>query len=214
MTQRKEYPNIAPGQCVYEDTCWKLFRQDADMGETEYSLFRFDIFFCTCDQRKNADYILKLIHSRPHPAPAPTYQELVDFARWTQTFWKNGIEIMRKNGLVIKSDAPMEKLAFTFYTDLCEIDREAQHLFQEGYKDENYKDETAIESRTIKSYPKPYEERIARKAREESQQRIDAVIKELGHLRDGQYNDIVGHNVRYAYDYAIILLRQQAGDPR
>lgn len=70
MTQPKEYPNIAPGQCVYEDTCWKLFRQDAGMGETEYSLFRFDIFFCTCDQRKNADYILKLIHSRPHPAPA------------------------------------------------------------------------------------------------------------------------------------------------
>ena len=44
--------------------------------------------------------------------PSPTYQELVDFARWTQTFWKNGIEIMRKNNLVIKTDEPMEKLAF------------------------------------------------------------------------------------------------------
>ena len=44
-------------------------------------------------------------------------------------------------------------------------------------------------------------------------QRIDAVIKELEHLRDGQYNDVVGHNVRYAYDYAIGLLRDNAQEP-
>ena len=49
----------------------------------------------------------------------------------------------------------------------------------------------------------------AKAAREQEQQRINAVIKELEHLRDGQYNDVVGHNVRYAYDYVIILLRAQ-----
>jgi hypothetical protein len=46
---------------------------------------------------------------------------------------------------------------------------------------------------------------------EQERQRINVVIKELEHLRDGQYNDVVGHNVRYAYDYAIILLRAQQG---
>jgi hypothetical protein len=59
-----------------------------------------------------------------------------------------------------------------------------------------------------------FAETAAKAAREQEQQRINAVIKELEHLRDGQYNDVVGHNVRYAYDYAIILLRaQQGGDP-
>jgi hypothetical protein len=96
----------------------------------------------------------------------PTYEELVDFARWTQTFWKNGIEIMRKNGLVIKSDEPMEKLAFTFYSDLCEIDVKASHLFEEGFGDQNYKHESAIQFQTIKAYPKPYEEKIRHDERE------------------------------------------------
>ena len=98
--------------------------------------------------------------SEGRPSPDPTYQELVDFARWTQTFWKNGIEIMRKNNLVIKTGEPMEKLAFTFYSDLCEIDARAAHLFGEGYGDKNHRNESAVVSQTITAYPKPYEERI------------------------------------------------------
>jgi hypothetical protein len=74
----------------------------------------------------------------------PSYEDLVDFARWTQTFWKNGIDIMRRNQLVIKSDEPMEKLAFTFYSHLCEIDAKVSHLFEEGYGDTNYKDDKVI----------------------------------------------------------------------
>jgi hypothetical protein len=99
-------------------------------------------------------------HSSQQSKREPSYEALVDFARWTQTFWKHGITIMRKNGLKIESDTPMEKLAFTFYSDLCEIDAEVSHLFEEGYGDKNYKDESDISCQTIKMYPKPYDERI------------------------------------------------------
>jgi hypothetical protein len=62
-----------------------------------------------------------------------------------------------------------------------------------------------------KEYWKQHDAQVAKAAREQERQRINVVIKELEHLRDGQYNDVVGHNVRYAYDYAIILLRAQQG---
>ena len=90
----------------------------------------------------------------------PSYQDLIDHIRWTQNLWRHGIEIMRKNNLVIASDTPMEKLAFTFYSDLCEIDWRALHLFGEGPGDENYKDQSAIWAREIVPYPRPYEEAI------------------------------------------------------
>ena len=48
----------------------------------------------------------------------PSYQDLVDHIRWTQNLWRHGIEIMQKNNLVIASDTPMEKLAFTFYSEV------------------------------------------------------------------------------------------------
>ena len=61
----------------------------------------------------------------------PSYEDLYNFAKWTRGFWVNGIEIMRKNKLKIDNlDDPMQKLAFTFYTDLCEIDREAQYVLE------------------------------------------------------------------------------------
>jgi hypothetical protein len=86
---------------------------------------------------------------------------------------------MRKNNLVIKTDEPMEKLAFTFYSDLCEIDLKAANLFSEGYGDKNYKQETYIACQTIKAYPKPYEERI----------RADAVKQALGLLEEWDYHN-------------------------
>jgi hypothetical protein len=96
----------------------------------------------------------------------PTYQDLVDHIRWTQNLWRHGIEIMRKNNLVIASDTPMEKLAFTFYSDLCEIDSRAQHLFAEGPGDEDYKDQSAIRAQGIVPYPRPYEEAIVQTERD------------------------------------------------
>ena len=56
---------------------------------------------------------------------------------------------MRQHNLVIDNlNDPMQKLAFTFYTDLCEIDSKVRHLFQEGYGDVNYHDERIPEGET------------------------------------------------------------------
>ena len=109
----------------------------------------------------------------------PSYQDLVDHIRWTQNLWRHGIEIMRKNNLVIASDTPMEKLAFTFYSDLCEIDFRALHLFGEGPGDENYKDRSAIQAREIVPYPRPYEEEIKRAAREDLLDILDLECEEI-----------------------------------
>ena len=62
----------------------------------------------------------------------PTYKELADFAKWAQQVQKNAIAIMRKNNLKIDDlNDPMQKLAFTFYSDLCEIAHKAEHLFKD-----------------------------------------------------------------------------------
>lgn len=66
----------------------------------------------------------------------PTYQDLVEFARWSQSLYKRYIDIMRREGIVIDDlDDKMQKLAFSLYTDLCEIDSKVSHLFKEGWGD-------------------------------------------------------------------------------
>ena len=103
-----------------------------------------DGFFRLDFELLNGDIIQVVRGSRPIAAapPDPTYDELVAFARFTQKFWKEGQEIMRKHNLCIDNlDDNMQKLAFTFYSNLCEIDSEARHLFKESYGEENYNDE-------------------------------------------------------------------------
>ena len=51
-----EYGSILPDG---ED--WRLRRCDAGMGETEYRIFRNEVFFCMCDNRKDADTIMGLM---------------------------------------------------------------------------------------------------------------------------------------------------------
>jgi hypothetical protein len=108
---------------------------------------------------------------RSCPTQTPSRKDLIEFARFTQKFWKEGIEIMRANNLKIESDTPMEKLAFTFYTNLCEIDSEASHLFQESYGEDNYKDERLPDGVT---YSPEHDATIISKARERVQPLIDA----------------------------------------
>ena len=116
----------------------------------------------------------------------PSYEDLIDFARWTQTLWKNGIDIMRRNHLVIKSDAPMEKLAFTFYSDLCEIDAKVRHLFEEEYGDKNYKDEEIIPIDLLKY---PTEQDIRRDER-------DKVLDEYANwMKKHHYPTTGGHRI-------------------
>jgi hypothetical protein len=62
----------------------------------------------------------------------PTYKELAEFARWSQKFWREGLDIQRKHNIVIDNlDDPMQKLAFTYYMNLCEIAKKSEQLFED-----------------------------------------------------------------------------------
>ena len=67
-------------------------------------------------------------------AKEPTYDELVDFARWAQGLQAEKAAIMLREGIVIGNlNNPIEKLAFTLYTDLCEIHSRVSNLFDEDW---------------------------------------------------------------------------------
>jgi len=59
-----EYGSVLPNG---ED--WRLRKFDAGMGESEYRIFKNEVFFAMFDNRKDADFIMVLM-TRPHP-PAP-----------------------------------------------------------------------------------------------------------------------------------------------
>lgn len=62
----------------------------------------------------------------------PTYEELEAFARWAQLKQPHALEIMRHHGYVLDNlDDRMQKLAFTFYSELCEIESRARDMFGE-----------------------------------------------------------------------------------
>lgn len=56
-------PLTKPGDLVYNSGPWKIYRQDAGMGEKEYRVFLNDRNFCVCDYRKDADLIIWAIRN-------------------------------------------------------------------------------------------------------------------------------------------------------
>jgi len=63
---------------------------------------------------------------------SPTYDDLVEFVRWCECKQPEAVEIMKKYGYVFYDldTNSWQKLAFTFYTDLCEIHTKVQNLFE------------------------------------------------------------------------------------
>jgi len=62
----------------------------------------------------------------------PTYEELLAFTKWAQTLQPEALRIMQENNFVIDNlKDPMQKLAFSFYSDLCEIEMKARHLLED-----------------------------------------------------------------------------------
>lgn len=62
----------------------------------------------------------------------PTKEELIDFANFAQKFQPRALEICRKHGFIFDNlDDQWQKLAFTFYSDICEINLEARRLFDD-----------------------------------------------------------------------------------
>lgn len=71
------------------------------------------------------------IAKRPEPN-FPAKEDLIKYAQWVQTLQPAAVEIMlrEKMGFTDLTD-PWQKLAFTFYSDLCEAHYKAEQLFGE-----------------------------------------------------------------------------------
>jgi len=67
----------------------------------------------------------------------PTYEELEAFALWARQKQPAAIAMMERNGLRITTlGDPMQKLAFTLYTDLVEIAGRVDEMFGDGLHQE------------------------------------------------------------------------------
>lgn len=55
---------------IYSSVPWKIYEQDAGMGEHDYAVFLNDVFYCRTDDSQTAQRIVESIRSRPSPAPA------------------------------------------------------------------------------------------------------------------------------------------------
>lgn len=49
------------GDLVYSSAPWKIYRQDAGMGEHDYAVFLNDVFFCRTDCSQTAHEIIRAI---------------------------------------------------------------------------------------------------------------------------------------------------------
>lgn len=62
----------------------------------------------------------------------PTYDELRDFAIWAQIHQTHALSIIQKEKFVFDDlQDRWQKLAFTFYSTLCEIDKRASEMFKD-----------------------------------------------------------------------------------
>lgn len=70
-------------QLVYSSVPWKVYRQDAGMGEHDYAVFLDGVFYCRTYDSQTAQRIVEAIRSRPHTSPpAPcTNPELCSLLR-------------------------------------------------------------------------------------------------------------------------------------
>lgn len=68
---------------------------------------------------------------RPDPV-FPAKEDLIKYARWVQTLQPAAVEIMLREKMRFTDlEDPWQKLAFTFYSDLCEAHFKAEQLFEE-----------------------------------------------------------------------------------
>ena len=67
--QRAQHP--AQGKIIYSSVPWKIYEQDAGMGERDYAVMLNDIFFCRTEYSQTAHKIIIAVN-RPH-TPAPEH---------------------------------------------------------------------------------------------------------------------------------------------
>jgi hypothetical protein len=52
-------------KCVYDNAPWKIYRQDAGMGEYDYVVFLSDVFFCRTEFEATAKEIIRAMVKAP-----------------------------------------------------------------------------------------------------------------------------------------------------
>lgn len=66
----------------------------------------------------------------------PSYEELEKFVLWAGEFQPKALAICQKHKFVFDDlDDPWQKLAFTFYSDLCKINSRSRQLFEDVCKE-------------------------------------------------------------------------------
>jgi|WetSurMetagenome_2_1015567.scaffolds.fasta_scaffold180517_2 hypothetical protein len=73
--QQPQREQPVPGELVYSGTPWKIYRQDAGMGEHDYIVLLNDVYFCRTEYSQTAHEIIRAV-ARPH-TPAPSEDEIV-----------------------------------------------------------------------------------------------------------------------------------------
>ena len=67
-------PHIDVSKCfediVYSSSPWKIYRQDAGMGEHDYAVFLNDVFFCRTEHSQTAHEIIRAIRGYAGQAEA------------------------------------------------------------------------------------------------------------------------------------------------
>lgn len=117
--------NIDVSKCfediVYSSTPWKIYRQDAGMGEHDYAVFLNDVFYCRTDDSQTATRIINTMRS---PAPFEPKFDSTDLLLLANDEWKRREERKQKDQyLITESDlyVIIEWLSGKKYQD-CEVD--------------------------------------------------------------------------------------------
>jgi hypothetical protein len=63
------HPAQHQGKLIYSSAPWKIYEQDAGMGERDYAVIINDIFYCRTEDSQTAMKIVESIRSRPAPSP-------------------------------------------------------------------------------------------------------------------------------------------------
>jgi len=62
----------------------------------------------------------------------PTSEELKEFVLWAQKFQPDALKKIKRNNFIFDNlEDPWQKLAFTLYTNLCEIESKSRQLFED-----------------------------------------------------------------------------------
>jgi hypothetical protein len=75
LAQQPQREQPVPGELVYSGTPWKIYRQDAGMGEHDYIVLLNDVYFCRTDYSQTAHEIIRAVN-RSHP-PAPEQSKML-----------------------------------------------------------------------------------------------------------------------------------------